>query len=513
MTPTKVGDLRSRLEDARVALIEARWDAVIDGLHECEDWPVELAEHAVLVKADAIMRRDVTSALTWLIATDDIVATDAGRFDRELLTGRALGIVRNFDGANARFERARSLLDRVPGGAPKLAFHTARLRWFRREAKPDDADVTLALTDPDPTVRASAYAVRSWTYAALGRYPQQLDDLVTAVEIVAAQGYRCDVGAMGIIVHTLARLAFEIADPRGIRVARAAFEGIRWTDDVRVDKFQTLRALGLDAFMHGDVARAQWLFRDATAVAPTPAFELLGHLDRAYVARIMRNEPWALDELHEAVRIARGVSWGESHGEERVALVVLAVLLAPTNAAEAQRFAAIYSMLGVESVSPLLALSQERRAVGAEKYALGRIEQTLGNTEAACAVLQEAYDVYAPIDHHYQAMLVASTLAELTGLALWSERARAHAEHYPGCPLLAGPLDDGARTDPALEALSPLQRQLARAHWSGADAHELSRRYSRSLFTIQRHLNDIYRIFGVESGESLRAEAMRRGLT
>jgi hypothetical protein len=512
MTSTKIGDLRTRLENARSALLEGRWDAAVDELRECEDWPVDLAEHAVLVKADALLRRDVTAALTWLIATDDIVATDGGRFARELLTGRALGIVRNYDGANARFERARALLDRVPGGAPKLAFHTARLRWFRREAQPDDPDVTLALTDPDPTGRASAYSVRSWTYAATGAYGKQLDDLVTAVEIFAAEGYRCDVGAMGIIVHTLARLAFEIADPHGMRVARAAYESIRWTEGVAEYRFQTLRSLGLDAFMHGDVARAQWLFRDATAVAPTPAYQLLGHLDRAYVARIMRNEPWALDELHEAVRIAHGVPWGQSHGEERVALVVLAVLLAPTNAAEAQRFAAIYSMLGVESVSPLLALSQERRAVAAEKYALGRIEQTLGHTDTACAVLQEAYDVYAPIDHHYQAMLVASTLAEMTGLTVWSERARAHAEHYPGCPMLARELDDGTRSDPALEDLSPLQRQLARAHWAGADAHELSRRYSRSLFTIQRHLQEIYRVFGVDSGESLRAEAMRRSL-
>ncbi len=508
-----LSDLQTTLANARRALAEARWDAALAELHECEDWPVELAEHAVLVKADTIMRRDVAAALAWLVSTNDIVESDGGRFERELLTGRALANGRNFDGAATHFDQAQSLLDKVPSGGPRLALQRARVSWFRRELAPDDADLALALTDSDANGKASAYAVRSWTHAARGEYHKQVDDLVTALETVAAVDYRSDVGAMGIIVHTLARVAFEIGDSRGVAAARKAFEGIRWTDDVRIDRFQTLRALGFDAFMHGDVARAQWLFRDATSVAPAPAFEVLGHLDRAYVARIMHNEPWALDELHDAVRLAHSIPWGQTFGEERLALVVLAFTLAPTNAAEAQRFAAMYSMLGVESVSPLLALaSHEKRAVAAEKYALGRIEQTLGNSDAACAALQEAYAVYAPIDHHHQAMLVASALAELTGDAVWADRAKMHLAHYPGCPLLTEALDASMRSDAVLEGLTPFQRQLARAHWSGADARELSHRFSRSLYTTQRHLADIYAAFGVVSPAALRDEALRRGL-
>ena len=512
MKTSKMGGLRTRLDRARTALEEARWDAALNELFECEDWPPEIAEYAVLVKAEALMRRDAAVALSWLVATDDVVATDAGRFERELITGRALTNARNFAGAAQHFERAGALLASAPHGAPKLAYHRARLRWMRREVRPDDADFTLALTDPDPTGRASAYAVRSWAHASAGEYRLQIADLTSAIQVAAAVDFRCDVAALGIIVHTLARAAFEIADAPGCAVAQAAFDRIRWTDDVRVDKFQTLRALGLEAFMRGEVARAQWLFRDASGTAPTPAFEVLAHLDRAYVARIMRNEPWALDELYEAVRIARGVHWGQTVGEERLALVVLAMQLAPTNAAEAQRFAAMYSMLGVESVSPVLALTNEPRAVATEKYALGCIERTLGNVDAARAALQEAYDFFDPIDYHYRAMLVASSLAELTGDASWSERAKRHLAHYPGNPLLAAKIDDATKSDAVFDGLTPLQRQLARAHWSGADAQELSARFSRSVFTVQRHIAEIYRAFGVDSAASLRAEAIRRGI-
>ncbi|GAC1544436.1 MAG: hypothetical protein NVS2B17_25480 [Candidatus Velthaea sp.] len=509
---TEIADFRVRLDAARAALLEARWDAALDALHECEDWSIDIAEYAVLVKADTLMRRDAAAALAWLATTNDIVATEAARFERELLTGRAFANARNFHGAEVRFERARRFLGSVPEGAPKLAYQLARLKWFRREAKPDDADLAIALTDPDPTGRAAAYSVRSWAYAGVGNYRAQIDDLARAMEIAAAAQYRCDVAVMGIIVHTLARISFEIADARGVTIARTAFDNIQWTDDVRVDKFQTLRALGLDAFMHGEVARAQWLFRDAAVAAPTPAFKAFAHLDRAYVARISHNEPWALDEIDEAHRIAAGISWGQTFGEERIALVMLAVLLAPVDAAEAQRYAATYSMVGVENVSPTLALSQERRAVAGEMFALARIDQMLGNDEAAIGALHRAYDVYAPIDHHYQAMMVATALAEITGEAVWAERAKEHIGKYPGCPLVAERVDAVVPLDAVLSGLSPLQRQIARAHWSGLEVLELSKRFSRSLYTIERQVSAIYKAFGVASAAALRHEALRRGL-
>jgi len=501
-----------RLNAARVAYADARYDDALAGLDGCEDWPIALAEFAVLLKAETLLRRDNAAALAWLAATNDLVATGEATFQRELLTARALGNVRNFNGAEERINRARALLEHVPGGAPKVAFQTARLKWFRREATPGDEDIALALTDPDPAARAAAFSVRAWSHAALGDYRAQIADLSEALRVAASAGYRCDVATLGTIVHSLARIAFEIADAEGMAVARAAYEGIRWTSDVRVHQFQTLRALGLDAFMRGEVARAQWLFRDASAVAPTPPFVALAHLDRSFVARIMHNEAWALDELDEAVRIARGVAWGQTFGEERIALVALATLLAPTNAAEAQRHAATYSMLGVESVSPMFALSQEKRAVAAETFALARIDQTLGNTESAERGCREAYAVYEPIEHHYQAMLIATTLKELTGDPHWTERALLHASHYPGCPIGNTTRQSNDRVDPVYQALTPLQRQIARAHWSGADAAALSAQFSRSRYTVEHQLAAIYDAFGVDAAGTLRNEAVRRGL-
>ena len=60
--------------------------------------------------------------------------------------------------------------------------------------------------------------------------------------------------------------------------------------------------------------------------------------------------------------------------------------------------------------------------------------------------------------------------------------------------------------------LSPLQRQIATALWNGAETAELSRRFSRSAYTIENQIAAVLRAFGVETKRELTDEARRRGL-
>ena len=507
---TEIIDLRAALEAARSALIEARWDDGLDLLRGCQDWPVELAEHAVLVKADILIRRDAPAALAWLAATQDLLVTDKARFQRELLTGRAYSNVRNFDAAASRYARAAKLLDRVAGGAEKVAYHQARLAMFRGDITPDDPRLQLAITDPDPIGRAISYVNLSLIRGSHGDRAGQVEDLKTARAIAEATGV-FDVEHQSNLIYTLARISFETANQSGMDVARKGYESLKWTADVRVNKFQTQRALGWDAFMRGEPARAQWLFHDASVTAPTPAWQALAHLDRSYVARIAKNDAWSLDELHEALRIAQGVAWGETMNNERIALATLSVLLSPVDAAEAQRYAATYAMYGWENVAPRIANANDKLAASFGIFTQGKIEQTLGNNDLAQASLGEAYGMFESAGFHYQAMLAAQALAEVTGDEAWAAKARTHIAAYPGCPLAeqaAAPL----KVDPAIVGLSPLQRQLARAHWSGLNVEALSKQFSRSLYTIEGHIAEIYAAFDVATAGGLREEALRRGI-
>ncbi len=511
MSMTEIIDLRAALDAARSALRAARYDEAMDILRGCQDWPVDLAEHAVLVKADTLIRRDAPAALAWLAATQDLTITDAARFDRELLTGRAYSNVRNFDAAASRFARAAKLLEKVPTGSHKLAYQKARLAWMLREATPDNADLALALTDPDPIGRAVAYAARGYIAGTAGDFAAQIADLKTALEIAESTDVY-DVEHVAAAIYGLATISFEVADQSGVNRARQAYDRLAWTADVRVHQYNAVRCLGWDAFMRGEPARAQWLFHDAAAIAPTPAWQAQAHLDRAYVARISKNDAWSLDELQEALKIAQGVAWGETIGEERLALVTLAVLLAPVNAPEAQRYAATYAMFGMENINPYLVASSDKRTVGFGKYTQGKIEQTLGNADLAQEALEAAYAIFAPIGHQYQAMLAAQALADVTKDAVWADKARMHSAAYPGSPLTTHMAESAKPSDPAIEGLTPFQRQLARAHWSGLNLDALSKQFSRSMYTIEGQIAEIYAAFNVATAGGLREEALRRGI-
>jgi len=321
-----------------------------------------------------------------------------------------------------------------------------------------------------------------------------------------------DVANVATSIHALAQVGFETADGNAVAAARRAAEALAWTPDVARHHFSTVRAFGWDAFMRGHAGEAQWAFKDARRLAPTVPWRVMAHLDRAYVARLSGNEFWAAEELAQADALAYDVRWGSTHDEERQLLVVLAVLHAPTDAPRAQRYASMYSRIGTDSIDPALAAHQDRRATAHEKYALGRIEQTMGRREAAIAALKDAYAIFESASFHYRASLTASALAELTGEEQWRTAGVHHASFYPDCPLATSAEDASAREDAMPPQLSPLQRQIARALWSGADPAELSRRFSRSMYTIDNQIANVLRAFGVTSRAALLEEARRRRL-
>jgi tetratricopeptide (TPR) repeat protein len=501
------------LRDARVAAKSARYDAALELLVGCEDWPSDLAEDAIAIKADVIGRRDPVEALAYLASVNDVPTSERGRFGLAIAFGKAHSAVRNFTQAESHYSEARALMHAALHGAHTMAYHDLRMRWFRRECDPSAPEVSLAIQHPDPSIASAAYAYRAWLHAGRGDYPSHVADLRRAVEFATIPTDEpVDVATLAASTHALTQVAFETADGESIAAARRAFEALSWTPDVHVQHFMTVRALGWDAFMRGRPAEAQWTFRDARALARNAPARVMAHADRAYVARMSRNDFWAAEELAQADALAYEIRWESMFGEERQVLVMLAVLHAATDAPRAQRYAAMYSLVGTENVDPALALHHDPRAVAHARYAQGRIDQTLGRRDAAIAGLTAAFETFKESSFHYRATLTATALAELTGEQSWREIAFEHANSYRDCPLATMADEAVAREDAMPVQLSPLQRQLARAVWGGADAPELSRRFSRSIYTIERQIEAIQTAFGVTSRAELLDEARRRAL-
>lgn len=476
-------------------------------LEGCENWPAPENARGALLKAQILVRREPVRTLELLAATQDLFETAGDRFAYYVTSGRAYTYVRNFEAAAEMSQEAQALADRVdPAARCWLWYQRAQLRLVQRQFDPKDADVEKLLAQSDPNGMFLGRMIRAYMHAGAADYAAQSADLRAAVQIATAHPGTCDLALLALQVHALLRLGLETGDVAAMQGGSDGFAWIPWTDDLQADRFLCLRALGWSAFLRGEPAQAQWFFRDSKACATNDAWRVMAHVDRAYVARMNGNEPWATEELAAAHAIARTVDWPDFRGEERQALVMLATLFAPTDMARAQHYVSLYMQLGKERISPNVALAYDRRAAAFEKYAMGRVQQVIGNDVLAISTLQEAYAIFSAAGYRFRAALTAFALFEATADAHWIERARTDAEIYPNSALYSRLAQQPAEpVAPPLRGLTPLQRQIAYALCEGLELGELSQRFSRSAFTLERHVNAVYEHLGLKSRAALRA--------
>ncbi len=137
----------------------------------------------------------------------------------------------------------------------------------------------------------------------------------------------------------------------------------------------------------------------------------------------------------------------------------------------------------------------------------------LGNRSLAVRSLEQAYEIFSAIEFDFRAAVVAQELCALTSDDRWLENARVHAAKFPNSALALRLTSDQPRKGaPEAEGFTPAQRQLAIAHCQGLSNNELSHRFSRSTFTIEKQLESIYAALGVQSRAGLRDILHRRGV-
>jgi DNA-binding CsgD family transcriptional regulator len=504
---------KQQLDEARELLRTGRYEAASARLVGYEGWPSPQLEHAELLRAEVLLARDPIDALEALARSSDLLRREEVRFDYFILSGKAYANSRNFDGAAEMFALAERAAEKDPVRLAWVAHHRARLRHLQGDFDPNDPNFAAALETTNPGRRMLTLATRSWMHAGQGNYRAQISDLRAAVSLARNHPNEVEYYSLARLVHGLIRVASEVGENDAADDARELYESIEWPVELAEEQFLCLRALAWDAFMRGDSARAQWLFRDAKEVAPSDAWRVVSHVDRAYVARMNHNEPWARDELMQAQAQARTVVWAATTGEERQALVTLAVLFAPVDMGQAQRYVSTYTRMGKDSVDPALAIAHDRRGVGFSQYASGCVNQVLGNAESATVAFEAAYKIFDEAEHHFRAALAAQGLAEVTGATVWVERARQHAGAFPKSAFYKYLTDRiSKKATPWIEGLSPMQRQLALSLCEGLDSQQLSRRFSRSEFTIKREVQALYDLFNVRSRNALRGVLEERGV-
>jgi DNA-binding CsgD family transcriptional regulator len=508
---TEAAQLLARAQDVHR---RARRSEALELLSQCGDWPAPYNEEGLLLRADVLTARDPISGLEELAAHSAEFTSRNGRIGYLIASARAYARARNFDIADEMLHAADTELAGETGVyRDQIAYLRAWQRWNNQEYDPQDADIAVAITSEDPSIAIAALNLRGWMHAGLEEFPAQIQDLLECVRLYRQHGYRCDLATVALILQNLLVLGWELHDADAVTQGEAALNTVVWTPDIEVRRFLCLRALAWHAFMQGESARAQWLFKDSKDHAPTSAWKVMAHVDRAFVARMASNEAWATEELYQAHAIARTLEWQTTRDEERMALITLAVMFAPLDLGQAQRYVSTYIQLAPESLDPTLGSAHEsRRSAAYRKYAAGRVQAMLGNMGPAIRALEGAYEIFSQLEQHFRAALTAQALHDLTHDEAWLVVARGHATKFPNSAFaerLSAAQDRKTRDD---DGLTMAQRPIAIAHCQGADTEELSERFSRSTFTIEKQLQAIYETFGVRSRSALRDELHRRGL-
>lgn len=432
MTPTQAAE---RLEQAERLYRRARNNEALTLLAECEQWPAPFNERAIVLRAMILGLADPIAAPDSLPDDVDAFATQEGRVGYFLAAARAYGTARNLRAAEEALDAAqRELHTETDAGFYALEFRRAYLQWARRDYDPQSPHLTVALRAADPQVRLLALNLRAWMRLGLEDHQGHLEGLLECLDLYEQHPDACSIWLVSISLQGVAAAAWERHDEQAAYRAREVFDALPWVPQIGDQRFACLRALAWHAFLCGDQENADRLFEAGFSNAPSPAWNVLAHVDRAFAAHLAGDGITFARDIRSAQALAEAVDWAATRNEERMALITMAVLLAPEEPRSAERWIALYHRLHAHSLHERVEASHEPRRVQAyQKYADGCIAAVLGSKAAAVPLLSDAYRLFSCFGLVFRAALAARTLYELTEEIRWLDAARSHAGAFSKC--------------------------------------------------------------------------------
>ena len=432
------GDEASRLLDTAAELERrARCDEALDLLQTSIHWPAPYNERGLLLRASILLQSAPIAALDELPDDANAFETPEGRVGFLVTSARAHRLLRNWRSTEALLNAAEA---EIAGDANpewyRIAYMRAHVRWNQREYDPHDANLQIALDAPDAAVRFDAHNLRAWMHAGLGNHREQIDGLLECLQIYRARPHECRSRSVAVTLHSLLDFAWERGEPHVAQEALCAFNALEWTPELRVYEFLSLRALAWHAFLQGQADDSERYLSRALHDSPGPGWALMAFIDREYMAALSSRKPVSWEWRDRICPLADEIDWRTTRHEERMSLLALSVLLAPTDLIAAERYVSTYHNLYTHSMHEGAEASHEPpRVLAMQKYADGRIEQFRGNERLAARLLSDAYTMFSNVGHAFRALLTAHALYEITGQAAWLDAAFPQASKFPGCAI------------------------------------------------------------------------------
>ena len=426
-----------------------------------------------------------------------------------MLQGAAYARLSDFSSAESRLKTALSLSSAEPAIAGEVRYQQALVAWMRR--KLDAADRILKGVDINQAperVQIQRYILQGAVLASRGDMTQQGAVLLEALAFV--QNIRePSVLPWAYAVAQISYLARELYSPALREAAYSELSSVPWTADLADVHFTALRAVGWCHALEGDYFNAFRRLKEASVVAPSPAWRVMSLCDRSYLAQCLGERRWAEQERNDARELASAVDWRVLDGEERFALCLLAELFAVHDGPLALAQITEYRK-SAGAFAPVLASADDRRVTALEAYSLGMVQRALGEAEEATRLLAQSYKIYDSVRYRWRAGRAALALADMTGTREWRERAAKLLSVYPQSWLVNSAPDQRLIELPGVETLTPAQRKVYDLLVQGLSTSQIGARLGRSEFTVRNHVKAVYKAPNLKSRASLIARATQR---
>ena len=488
---------------AQYARVAALYDSKIaDGDHPEND--------AILLRARTFLKTDSKQIVPFLLKQTLQSPTKTQQARLAMYLGTGYSRLGDFVEADRSFAKAKAVF-REGQTLGELAAHLTRRYLDQRDLDSAREWQKASLVDRTLSGKIRSEHLNSYILARSERFKDQAHSVTRVLDLIGDK--RDDfVEDWCVAVHTLAALARELALPEAARRANAEVDvDFEWPRDSAIRRFQALKAVAWCQALSGDELSCLRYLRHAQHINAGPIWRAILFLDRAYFASIIGDQHWAANEFAAAEEVIEGVSWDETTGEERIALLLLAELATVHAPARARFYIARFNDLGkLRTNIQHFAFDDRLRAMAA--YATGIVSLASGDIGAAEEPLRSAWGLFDRIGYDVRAGLASLALYRATDKARWLHLAEDKFERYPRSwlvrhfPKLA--MNKGSAASPV--ALSRMQNAVTRLICDGLSTESIARQLAIRPNTVLNHLKIVYKKLGVNSRGALVAEAIKR---
>jgi DNA-binding CsgD family transcriptional regulator len=465
---------------------------------------------AILLRARTFLKTDSKQIVPFLLRHNLQRPTKVQQGRLAMYLGSGYSRLGYFVEADRSFARAKAVL-REGQALGELAAHLTRRYLDQRDLDLASEWQKASLVDRTLSGKIRSEHLNSYILARRECFKDQGQSVTRVLDLIGDK--RSDfVEDWCVAVHTLAALGRELALPEAAQRAKAEVDvDVEWPEDSAIRRFQALKAVAWSQALSGDELSCLRYLRRAQLINAGPIWRAILFLDRAHFASIIGDRHWAANEFAAAEDLIEGVSWDETTGEERVALLLLAELAIVNAPARARFYIARFNDLGkLRTNIQHFAFDDRLKAMAA--YASGIVALASGDATTAEEQLRSAWGLFDRIGYDVRAALASLALYRATSKARWLHLAEDKLERYPNSWLVRdfAKLAANKRSDAPPVILSKMQDAVTRLLCDGLSTDAVARQLAIRPNTVLNHLKIVYRKLGVNSRGALVAEAIKR---